>query len=94
MTSHKVEDKSARREAEPSPSDTSQASGRQTSAVDLTQAPDRDDAALPHERDQTVGMTDGVPSKTVQQAHRDMKRGLQDTSRAPEADTAYEKQKK
>ena len=29
---------------------------------------------LPHERDQSVGMTDGNPSELVQQAYRDLKR--------------------
>lgn len=34
---------------------------------------------LPHERDQSVGMTDGNPSAAVQQAYRDVARGLVDT---------------
>lgn len=50
--------------------------------------------AMPHERDEAVGMTGGVPSPRVQQGERDLKRGLQDTSRATEADTAYRKLKK
>lgn len=49
---------------------------------------------LPHERDESVGMTGGVPSATVQQAYRDVKRGLQDTSRGTAANSAYEKLKK
>ena len=49
---------------------------------------------LPHERDEAVGATGGVPSERVRQAHRDVQRGLQDTSRAPEADRAYQRQKK
>ena len=49
---------------------------------------------LPHERDERVGVTDAVPSEKVRQGYRDVKRGLQDTSRAPEADAAYDKLKK
>ena len=48
---------------------------------------------LPHERDESVGATGGVPSETVQQAYRDVKRGLQDTSRGTAANAAYEKLK-
>ncbi len=51
-------------------------------------------AHLPHERDEVVGETGAVPSEKVRQGYRDLKRGLQDTSRAPEADAAYEKLKK
>ena len=49
---------------------------------------------LPHEHDQSVGMTDGTPSDTVQQAYRDVTQGQQDTDRGPEAQRAYEKLKK
>ena len=49
---------------------------------------------MPHERDQQVGSTDGVPSARVQQGAKDVKRGVQDTSRALESNQAYEKQKK
>jgi hypothetical protein len=49
---------------------------------------------LPHDRDESVGATGGVPSERVRQGHRDLKRGLQDTSRGPEAGRAYEKLKK
>jgi hypothetical protein len=48
---------------------------------------------LPHERDESVGMTGGVPSDAMQQAYRDVKRGLQDTSRGAAANRAYEKLK-
>jgi len=48
---------------------------------------------LPHERDETPGMTGGVPSERLKQAHRDVSRGLQDTSRAPEADRTYRRLK-
>ena len=36
-------------------------------------------------------MTDGVPSERMRQGLEDLKRGVQDTSRAPEADRAYRK---
>ena len=62
--------------------------------ADLTKPKTPEEPALPHERDQSVGMTDGVPSQRVRQGHRDLARGVQDTSRAPEADTAYDKLKK
>ena len=48
---------------------------------------------LPHERDESVGSTGGVPSPEMQQAYKDVKRGLQDTSRGTEANVAYEKLK-
>ena len=51
-------------------------------------------AQLPHERDESVGMTGGIPSAPVQQAHRDLRRGLQDTDRGPEADVTYRKLKR
>jgi len=38
-------------------------------------------------------MTDGEPDAQVEQAYRDVKRGLVDTDRGPPADKAYEKQK-
>ncbi|MDR7376237.1 hypothetical protein J2X19_000895 [Rhodoferax ferrireducens] len=46
---------------------------------------------LPHERDQSVEATDGTPSVEVEQAYRDVSRGLQDTDRGPEADRTYKK---
>ncbi len=49
---------------------------------------------LPHERDEKTGMTDHVPSEVVRQGARDLKRGLQDTSRSTESDAAYRKLKK
>ncbi len=48
---------------------------------------------MPHERDQSVGMTDGAPDANVEQAYRDVKRGLQDTDRGQPAHEAYQKQK-
>ena len=49
--------------------------------------------SLPHERDQSTGMTADAPDAVVQQAQRDLKRGLQDTSNAPEMNRAYSKLK-
>lgn len=37
---------------------------------------------MPHERDQSVNMTDGEPDAQVEQAYKDVKRGLQDTDAA------------
>ena len=47
----------------------------------------------PHEQDESVGTTGGVPSPAVQQAYRDVQRGLEDTSRGAAANAAYEKLK-
>ena len=49
---------------------------------------------LPHERDESSNMTDGIPSPPVQQAYRDVKRGLQDTDRGAEAGRTYQKLKR
>jgi hypothetical protein len=62
--------------------------------VDLASPGKSTSPAMPHERDEAAGMTGGVPSRRVQQGHADVKRGVQDTSRAPEADSAYKKLKK
>lgn len=51
--------------------------------VDLTLEAPSSDPALPHERDEKVGMTGGVQSSRVQQGARDLKRGSQNTSCAP-----------
>ncbi|MES2226194.1 MAG: hypothetical protein V4540_00270 [Pseudomonadota bacterium] len=59
--------------------------------IDLTTAAEPSSPPLPHERDEGVGMTDGVPSERMRQGLGDLKRGVQDTSRAPEADRAYRK---
>ena len=48
---------------------------------------------LPHEQDESVGSTGGVPSPEMQQAYKDVKRGLQDTSRGTAADADYQKLK-
>lgn len=68
--------------------------------VDLQTPPQQERAAgtpaapkLPHERDQSVTMTGGERHPEVEQAHRDMERGLQDTDRGPPADRTYRKLK-
>lgn len=48
---------------------------------------------MPHERDQSTDMTTDKQSPLVQQAHEDVSRGLQDTTKQPEMNTAYKKQK-
>ena len=48
---------------------------------------------LPHEQDESVGMTGAIPSQPVQQAHQDLTRGLVDTDRGAEADRTYRKLK-
>jgi hypothetical protein len=73
------------------------ASKQRTEAERADRAPGEetvDSPKLPHERDQSTGMTDGAPSEDIQQAHRDLERGLQDTGRAPETDRTYEKLKR
>jgi hypothetical protein len=46
---------------------------------------------LPHERDQAVDMTNAKPNPVVEQADRDVKRGVKDTSKSVEMDRAYKK---
>ena len=52
-----------------------------------------DQPKLPHERDESVDMTHGQPDAQVEQAYRDVQRGLQDTDRGPPAGAAYQKQR-
>lgn len=74
--------------------DTSHASETADRARAASPAPQGARDKLPHERDESVGMTDGVPSKKMQQAHRDVTDGMQDTDRGPVADRTYQKQKR
>jgi hypothetical protein len=46
---------------------------------------------LPHERDQSVGMTNGKPNPVIKQARQDVLRGVKDTSKSVEIDSAYRK---
>jgi hypothetical protein len=69
---------------------TQQAPGRKS---DTTVRRDRDaEPQLPHERDES-SQRDDAPRPTIEQAHRDVSRGLVDTDRGPPADQAYKKQK-
>jgi hypothetical protein len=64
------------------------------SETDLTAQGESTSPHMPHERDEKVGMTGGVPNEQVQQGARDLARGLQDTSRAEETDRAYQSTRK
>ena len=59
------------------------------SGIDLVRPERSSRPHLPHERDEATGSTGGVASGRVHQGYRDVERGVQDTSRAPEADQAY-----
>ena len=48
-------------------------------------------AKLPHERDQSVDMTQDTPHPEMKQAYSDLQRGLKDTDRGPPSDVAYKK---
>jgi hypothetical protein len=48
---------------------------------------------LPYERDESARAPQDDLRAVARQGHDDLKRGVQDTSRKPEADTAYEMQK-
>jgi hypothetical protein len=50
-------------------------------------------ARLPHERDESADSQNSPPRAEIAQASRDLKRGLQDTDRGPEADSTYRKLK-
>ena len=62
------------------------------SEVDLSSPGESSSPQMPHERDETAGMTGGVPSERVRQAARDLADGRRDTSRATESDRAYHDQ--
>ena len=78
------------------PAKTPQA-GRDQESVQLehTQQDVSDEAslAMPHERDQSTDMTSDKPDPAVRQAKKDVDAGKKDTSKAPEMNTAYQKQK-
>ena len=65
--------------------------GRATTPAD---ASDEASLALPHERDQSVGMTDAQPDPRIEQASKDLDRGLQDTGKRPAMNAAYDKLKR
>jgi len=54
---------------------------------------DRDaEPQLPHERDESSAKDD-ARRPVIEQAHRDVRRGLSDTDRGPVMDKAYQRQK-
>ena len=59
--------------------------GTQPDRADASLRDQADMPQLPHERDQSVGMTDGNPSPAMQQAYKDVTRGLVDTDAGREA---------
>lgn len=48
---------------------------------------------LPRDRDEAVDMTSGQPSPLMEQAAKDIENGLKDTSKQPEMNQTYEKQR-
>ncbi|MEO8022475.1 hypothetical protein [Polaromonas sp.] len=50
--------------------------------------------SLPHERDQSTDMTDAKADPQVEQASRDLGRGLQDTDKGKPMNEAYRKLKR
>jgi hypothetical protein len=46
---------------------------------------------LPHDRDQSVDMTNAKPDPRVKQGGEDVQRGVKDTSKSVEMDRAYKK---
>ena len=46
---------------------------------------------LPHDRDQSVDMTNAKPNPLVKQGGKDVERGVKDTSKSVEMDRAYKK---
>jgi len=64
--------------------------GRKSST---TQRRDRDaEPQLPHERDESSAKDD-TRRPVIEQAHRDVKKGLADTDRGPVMDKTYQRQK-
>lgn len=64
--------------------------GREQTAKD---ASDEASLSLPHERDQATAMTNAKPDPEMKQAKRDVDSGLQDTSKQPEMNAVYKRQK-
>lgn len=48
---------------------------------------------MPHERDESVDMTTANPDPVIEQAAADVERGLRDTSKGEELNSAYKKLK-
>ena len=47
---------------------------------------------MPHEHDESADSQRSPPREVIQQAHRDVSRGLTDTDKGPPMDDAYQKQ--
>ena len=77
----------------PKPTTSSAALPSEPVKIDLTAPPASGQPALPHERDETVGMTGGITDPVIRQAHRDLEHGIEDTSGSNETDRAYRKLK-
>jgi hypothetical protein len=75
------------------PAQTPPAGGGQlgTSENEPRDASGKSNMSLPHERDQWTDMTPDQPDPMIEQASRDLKNGLKDTSKANETDRTYEK---
>ncbi len=61
--------------------------------LSLPVKPDASSPKLPHERDESINTTGTVASEPMEQAARDVKRGLVDTDRGAEAGRTYRKLK-
>ena len=48
---------------------------------------------MPNERDESTDMTADAPDAVVVQARKDLKRGIEDTSKGPEMNQTYKKLK-
>ncbi|RZI84852.1 MAG: hypothetical protein EOP38_07335 [Rubrivivax sp.] len=53
---------------------------------------DDDLPRMPHEHDESADSQRSPPREVIQQAHRDVSRGLTDTDKGPPMDDAYKKQ--
>lgn len=49
---------------------------------------------LPHEHDESADSQESEPRPEIEQAAKDVEKGLVDTDRGPELDKAYDKQKR
>jgi hypothetical protein len=94
MSSHRTENPKLRQGLKPLDTGVDPAPGDLPDAdVDLSRPGASSAPGMPHERDETVGMTGGIPNDVVEQASADVERGLVDTSRAEATDPAYQRQK-
>lgn len=64
------------------------------SHIDTARAAPESEPRLPHERDETVGMTNQTPDMKMQRAQRDLAQGRVDTDRGPVTDRVYRQLKR